>query len=131
MVARGHCLGYVQKRVGGRLRTLRSTFQGKLYDGKRLGGAGRLTEKMINTLQNHYGVPIRQNSNTSVYEMKRAIGAVLFHCSEARNSSSLLPKIRKFLVQISSKSGNGNKCIQRETCITSCCSYVCMYIFTI
>ena len=45
-----------------RLRTLKSTYKGKLLpDGKRLTGPGRLTERVINTLQNYYGMIIRGN----------------------------------------------------------------------
>ena len=60
----------------------------KLVDGKPLGGAGRLTEKMINKLQNYSGIAIRQCSGKSVYEMKKTVGAVLFHCSEATSLDS-------------------------------------------
>jgi len=53
----------------------------KLEDGKRLSGKGRLTNKVMNTLQNYYGMTIRQNTN-SLYEMKKAVAAVIFHCGE-------------------------------------------------
>ncbi len=33
----------------------------KLSDGKGLAAAGRLTDKVINTLKNYYGFAIRQN----------------------------------------------------------------------
>ena len=79
------CVGHIQKRVGARLRKLKSTNKSKLADGKPLGGVGRLTEKMINKLQNYFGIAVRQCSGKSVYEMKKAIGAVLFHCSEAKS----------------------------------------------
>eukprot|EP00112_Aurelia_sp_Birch-Aquarium-sp1_P017849 Seg418.7 transcript_id=Seg418.7/GoldUCD/mRNA.D3Y31 product="hypothetical protein" protein_id=Seg418.7/GoldUCD/D3Y31 len=78
---KGECIGHVQKRVGGRLRKLKSNFKGKLNDGKPLGGRGRLTEKLINTLQNAMGMAIRQNVG-SVYAMKKSVGALLYHYSE-------------------------------------------------
>ena len=52
------------------------------------GGAGCLTEKMINNLQNYFGIAIRQCSGKSAYEMKKAVEAVLFHCSEATSLDS-------------------------------------------
>ena len=57
--------------------------KGPLSDGKTLGGKGRLTDKMINKLHNYFGIAIRQSAGKKVFEMKKAIGAVLFHCSEA------------------------------------------------
>ena len=45
------CIGHVQKRVGSRLRKLRQQHKGQmLSDGKRISGAGRLTEQRIDTL---------------------------------------------------------------------------------
>ena len=76
------CVGQIQKRLGCRLRTLRQTYKGKkLSDGKGISGKGRLTDRALNLLQNYFGIAIRQNSN--VPSMKKAIGAVLFHCSES------------------------------------------------
>ena len=80
--------GHVQKRVGTRLRNLRKEMKGKLFtdekDCKRkgLGGTGRLSDRNINMIQNYYGMAIRQNSD-SVYTMKKAIGAILYHCSNS------------------------------------------------
>lgn len=43
----------------------------KLSDGKGIGRSkGRLTDKVMNTLQNHYGMAIRQNTQ-NLYAMKR------------------------------------------------------------
>ena len=81
------CVGHVQKRLGTRLRQLRKDCKGKkLGDGKGLTGRGRLTDKCINTLQNYYGMAIRQNTN-NLYAMKKSIGAVLFHCSDISNET--------------------------------------------
>ena len=79
--AKGECIGHVQKRVGTRLRKLKSTFRGRLSDGKTLGGRGRLTERLINTLQNAMGMAIRQNVG-NLYGVKKSVGALLFHYSE-------------------------------------------------
>ena len=62
-----------------RLRKLKSENKGKLSDGKPLTGKGRLTEKVINKLQNYFGIAIRQSTGTTVFELKKAIGAVLYH----------------------------------------------------
>ena len=47
-----------------------------------------LTHKYINQLQNYYGIAIRSNANTSVSDMRKAVGAVLYHCSDANNLES-------------------------------------------
>ena len=47
-----------------------------------------LTHKYINQLQNYYGIAIRSNANTSVSDMRKAVGAVLYHCSDANNVES-------------------------------------------
>ena len=44
-------------------------------------GEGKLTRKVINTLQNYYGMAIRRTKNTSLLQMKMAIAAVLHHCT--------------------------------------------------
>ena len=50
------CVGHVQKRVGCRLRNLKKKEKG-------LGGKGKLTNNMVDRLQNFYGIAIRQNKN--------------------------------------------------------------------
>ena len=86
-IKKGECIGHVQKRVGTRLRNLKKKHKEVLSDGKKLGGAGRLTEKVINTLQNCYGMAIRQNVN-DLYGMKKSVAAVLFHYSESRDDET-------------------------------------------
>ena len=65
-----------------------SKYKEPLSDGKDISGRGRLTEKMINKLQNLYGIVLRQNANKTVYEMKVAIGAVLYHSAEFKNTEN-------------------------------------------
>ena len=77
------CVGHIQKRVGARLRKLKSNSKSNLSDGKPIGGKGRLTDKIINKMQNYFGIAIRQFTGTTVYELKKAVETVLFHCSEA------------------------------------------------
>ena len=62
---KGECIGHVQKRVGTRLRKVKADYKGvKFSDGKGIGrGKTRLTDKVMNTLQNHYGMAIRQNAD--------------------------------------------------------------------
>lgn len=67
------CIGHVQKRVGCRLRKLKKTVRG-------LGGKGKLTDALIDRLQNYYGIAIRANVG-KLSEMKQATLASLFHCS--------------------------------------------------
>ena len=80
----GH-MPYLKKRFGAILRKLKTTNKSALSDGKAIGGKGRLTDKMINKLQNYFGIAIRQLKGKTVYELKKAIDAVSFHCSEASN----------------------------------------------
>ena len=62
MVILKSCVGHVQKRLRTRYSTLRTTLKGKiLSDGKKISGRGRLADKVINTMQNYYGMAIRQN----------------------------------------------------------------------
>ena len=85
VIENSECVGHVQKRVGSRLRTLKENMKGvKLDDGKKLTGKGRLTNQVMNTLQNYYGLAIRQNKG-NVYGMKKSIAAVIHHCSENSN----------------------------------------------
>ena len=76
----GECIGHVQKRVGTRLRSIKKDYKEKiLSDGKGIGGGkGRLTNKVMNTLQNHYGMAIRQTTG-NLYAMRKAAAAVLYH----------------------------------------------------
>ena len=77
------CIGHVQKRLGTALRTLKDTYKGrKLSDGKTIWGAGRLTDHLINSLQNYYGDAIRRNTD-HLDNMIRAVQASLLHCNSS------------------------------------------------
>ena len=78
-ITKKECVGHVQKRVGTALRKLKKEKKG-------LGGKGKLTDAMIDRLQNYYGIAIRSNVG-DLAQMKKAIHASLFHCasSEQRN----------------------------------------------
>ena len=74
--------------MGLRLRKLRSTHKGPLSDGKGITGQGRLTEKLMNKLQNLYGIALRQNVDKTAHQLKVAVGAVLYHSTEFENSEN-------------------------------------------
>lgn len=80
------CINHVQKRMGSRLRTLKSKLgKEKLSDGKTIGGHRRLTDSRINEIQTYYGLSIRRNL-TSVQDMKTAIWASYFHLSSSNEN---------------------------------------------
>ena len=83
VVEKLECVGHIQKRVGSRLRNLWNTIKTPLADGKTLRRRGCLTDKFINKLQTYHGLALWQSTGTTVYQHKKAVGAVLFHCSEA------------------------------------------------
>jgi len=49
-----------------------------LRDGKTIGGRGRLTDQLMNIMQNYFGLALRNNLS-SVEEMQRAVLAILYH----------------------------------------------------
>lgn len=78
-VEKKECVGHVQKRVWTAVRKLKK-------ENKGIGGKGKLTDSLIDKLQNYNGIAIRSNSG-DLPGMKSAIHASLFHCvsSERRN----------------------------------------------
>ena len=74
-----NCVGHVQKCLGTAPRNLKVTYRGrKLDDGKTIGGAGRLSDGLINSLQNYYGDAIQQNKG-DLQGMVHAVQATLLH----------------------------------------------------
>lgn len=73
IVVKKECIGHVQKRVGNRLRKLKKSTKG-------LGGKGKLTDTMIDRLQNYYSIAIRSNVGNLVM-MQTAVNVSLFHCA--------------------------------------------------
>ncbi|GFS61921.1 putative kolobok1-1 nv [Trichonephila clavipes] len=53
-ITKYECIGHVQKRVGARLRKLKS-------QNKNLSGKGKFTDSFIDRLQNYYGIAVRSN----------------------------------------------------------------------
>ena len=68
-VSKLECVGHVQKRMGSRLRSLKKP----LDDGKPIGGRGRLTDNVIDSMQVYYGEAIRNNTH-SVKQCKMLFG---------------------------------------------------------
>ena len=71
-------VGHVKKRLGTRLRNKIKEYKGTATS---LSGRGKLTESIINSLQNFYGKAIRENTN-QLYLMKESVGAILWHCTQ-------------------------------------------------
>ena len=73
MVKKKESVGYVQKRLSTALRKLKTEQKG-------LGGKGKLTDTMIDKMQNYYGIATRRNTG-DLKAMKQNILASLFHCA--------------------------------------------------
>lgn len=74
------CIGHVQKRMGTRLRNIKSSLKAtKLSDKKSISGRGRLTDSEINLLQKYYGLAIQRNQKKTLMEMSQAVWAIYFH----------------------------------------------------
>ena len=72
-----NCVGHVEKRLSTALRNLKVAYRGrKLDDGKTIGGAGRLSDGLINSIQNDYGDAIRQKQG-DLKGMVRAVQATM------------------------------------------------------
>ncbi|XP_068672674.1 uncharacterized protein [Montipora foliosa] len=74
-VVKQECIGHVQKRVETALRKLKKENPG-------LGGKGKLTDAIIDKLQNYYGIAIRSNIG-DLSGMKKAVHASFFHCASS------------------------------------------------
>ena len=77
------CIGHIQKRLGNRLRNLRLLYKGTKTP---LSGKGKLTYKIINSMQNYFGLAIRKNQQ-NLSEMKKAVGAMLWHCTDFQDEN--------------------------------------------
>ena len=78
-IIKEECVGHVQKRLGTALRKYKNDMKGKkLADGKSIGGRGRLTDKVIDKMQNYYGKAIRGNKG-NLEGMKASIKAIQHH----------------------------------------------------
>lgn len=82
-ILKRECVGHYQKRLGTALRRLKKEVRG-------LGGKGKLTNSMINKMQNYFGMALRNNT-ASVDQMSKAIWSTFFHLS-AKDSHPLHTK---------------------------------------
>ncbi|GFW98760.1 uncharacterized protein TNCV_2251231 [Trichonephila clavipes] len=76
-VTKLECIGHIEKRVGTRLRKLKSRNKG-------LGGKGKLTDGLINKLENYSGIAIRSNIG-NLDKMQSAVIAAFFHCFASKH----------------------------------------------
>ena len=100
-VEKYECIGHYQKRVGNRLRKLRARTKGlggrnKKTDkghGKVTKAKSRLTDSVIDRLQNYFGIALRNNVG-DVKKIQDAILASMFHVasSETDNFHTYCPK---------------------------------------
>ncbi|GFX21222.1 uncharacterized protein TNCV_2251701 [Trichonephila clavipes] len=74
-VTKYECIGHVQKRVGARLRKLKSK-------NKNLSGKGKLTDSFIDRLQNYYGIAVRCNVG-NLSGLQQNVIVAWFHCSSS------------------------------------------------
>lgn len=79
-VEKHDCVGHVQKRMGSRLRKKKKEgcYNASMKKRISLGGKGRLTEAVIDSLQNYYGKAIRGNVH-DVNKMNKAVWAIYYH----------------------------------------------------
>ena len=82
IVKKEECVGHVQKRMGTSLREYKRKGRGKkLDDGKTVGGTNRLTDKVLDKIQNYYGQAIRNNVG-DLEMMRNDIWAIYKHMIE-------------------------------------------------
>lgn len=67
--AKLECIRHVQKRLGTRLRNLVKSHKGTKTP---IHGRGKVTDSLINSMQNYYGLAIRGNTD-NLYAMKKAV----------------------------------------------------------
>ena len=78
-VLKKECVSHVQKRVGTALRKFQK-------ENKGMGGKGKLTDTVIDKLQNYYGIAVRSNPG-DLAAMKKSILASLFHCASSEKNN--------------------------------------------
>ena len=86
------------KKTGKRLQRLQNDIKEKKLSGlERILGKGRLTEKIINKMQNYSGMAIPQNTLSSqnndkekaFYSMKKSILTMLWHCTDMSDNQEI------------------------------------------
>ncbi|GFV68948.1 CCHC-type domain-containing protein [Trichonephila clavipes] len=74
-VTKCDCIDHVQKKVGSRLRKLKTKTKG-------LSGKGKLTDNFIDRHQNYYGIAVRSNVGNLI-AMQQNVIAALYHCASS------------------------------------------------
>ncbi|GFV52629.1 uncharacterized protein TNCV_2873001 [Trichonephila clavipes] len=69
---------YIQKRVDSKLRILKTKEKG-------LMGKGKLSDSLIDEIQNYYGIAIGSNIS-DLKEIKRAVIAAFYHCCSSKSN---------------------------------------------
>ena len=96
-IRKEECVGHIQKRMGSGLREYKRKKKDiKLSDGKVAGGKGRLTDKVIDRIQNYFGEAIRNNVG-DIDRMESAIWAIFYHMikddtNAIRRTAPILPE---------------------------------------
>ena len=78
------CCGHVQKRLKTQLRNKVKEFKGTQTP---LSLERASLQQKINSMQNFYGLAIRQNTG-NLYSMKKAVGAILYHYTKFNDETS-------------------------------------------
>ena len=116
-VVKGECVGHVQKRVGKNLRDLTKKHTkncSPLADGKGLGGKGRLTQEVIDSMQTYYGRVIRKIVKTDIPSKNHTyvVGYQSYFVSPCivifKTTTPVLPDWRTVLVWISKRFSQTN-----------------------
>ncbi|GFV69731.1 uncharacterized protein TNCV_1348841 [Trichonephila clavipes] len=84
------CIGHVQKRVGSRLRKLKTKTKG-------LSGKGKLTDNFIDRLQSYYGIAVRINVG-NLNAMQQNVIAALYHCASSDKKPMHVIGVRVYCV---------------------------------
>ena len=78
------CVGHAHKQLGSRLRNIVNSRK----DTTNLShGKNKLTKTVINSMQIHHGLAIH-NNKYALYGTRKAIGPILFCCTEINHESS-------------------------------------------
>ncbi|GFY26179.1 uncharacterized protein TNCV_354951 [Trichonephila clavipes] len=100
-VTKFECIGHVQKRVGSRLRKLKTKTKG-------LSGKVKLTDNFIDRLQNYYGIAVRSNVG-NLTDMQQNVISALYHCASS-DKKPMHGQWGKKAGVIFSGGANGTKC---------------------
>ena len=122
MIEKKECVGHIQKRLGSRLRKLKASYgKKKLADGKTIGGRGRLTEKLIDTMQNYYGLAIRNNKENLDGMMNDTL-AGLYHIASNKDNPQhqICPKGKESWCGWQRDSANGTETFKPKQGLDPC-----------